>query len=169
VTTTIRNRVHQIPVGLGEIKLCRRPGEALVAYGLGSCVGVAIWDRAHRFAGLAHVILPVATPGSRPDDNRYKYADYAVPALIEEMIRQGSIKAGLIIRIAGGAQMLRSAQVSEVFNIGARNVEQVRREVARAGLRIAAEDVLGHLGRTMSIFPDDGRVTVHSAGKLTEL
>lgn len=170
MTTTVKTRVHQIPVGLGEIKYTRRPGEALVAYGLGSCVGVAIWDRANHFAGLAHVILP-ASPGvpGRQGENRCKYADYAVPTLIDEMIKQGGQKAGFIVRIAGGAQMLRSAQVSEVFNIGARNVEQVRREIARAGLRIQADDVLGRQGRTMSIFPEDGRITIHSAGKLTEL
>lgn len=169
MTTTTRTRVLRIPVGLGEIKLTRRPGEALVAYGLGSCVGVAIWDRANRIAGLAHIILPLSGTSRRVDDNRCKYADHAVPALIDEMIGQGGHKAGFIVRIAGGAQMLRSAQVSEVFNIGARNVQQVRHEIARAGLRITAEDVLGHQGRTMSIFPDDGRVTVHSAGTLTEL
>ena len=168
-TVNVRTRVHQIPVGLGEIKYSSRPGEALVAYGLGSCVGVAIWDRNTRIAGLAHIILPTAASAGRPGDNRCKYADQAVPIMIEELLRMGGQKAGFIVRIAGGAQMLRSAQVSEVFNIGARNVQQVRQEIARAGLRIFADDVLGHQGRTMSLYPENGRVTVHSAGKLTVL
>jgi chemotaxis protein CheD len=75
----------------------------------------------------------------------------------------------MIVRIAGGAQMLREAPASELFNIGARNIEQVRHELALAGLQIAGEDVLGHHGRTMSLFLIDGRVTIHSAGRTFEL
>lgn len=162
-------KVTQIPVGLGELKQSSDATNALVAYGLGSCVGVAIWDSSARIAALAHIILPNSAAGSRPNDNPLKYADRAVVAMVNELERAGGDRTNFVVRIAGGAQMLRSGGASEIFNIGLRNVEQVRQELARLGLRITSEDVLGHQGRTMSIYPADGRVTVQSAGVITEL
>jgi chemotaxis protein CheD len=113
--------------------------------------------------------LPTAATNSRRNDNPLKYADHAIPTMLAELARLGAQKSNLIVRIAGGAQMLRTSGSNEIFNIGARNVEQVRKELARAGLRIANEDVFGHQGRTMSVFPKDGRVTVQSAGVVKEL
>lgn len=164
-----RLRVTPIPVGLGEIKHSSSDSVALVAYGLGSCVGVSIWDRSARIAALAHIILPSAAALSRREDNPLKYADQAIPAMINDLLRLGGKKPNFIVRIAGGAQMLRASGSNEIFNIGLRNVEQVRLELARAGLRIANEDVLGHQGRTMSVYPGTGQVTVQSAGNIKEL
>jgi chemotaxis protein CheD len=169
MTIASRAAVTQIPVGLGELKLGRRADDVLVAYGLGSCVGVAIWDNSINTAALAHIILPTAANNSRRNDNPLKYADQAIPVMVTELIRLGGNKTFFVVRIAGGAQMLRAAGTSEIFNIGTRNVEHVRRELARAGLRIANEDVLGHHGRTLSVYARDGRVTVQSAGVNTEL
>jgi chemotaxis protein CheD len=169
MTASVQARVAQIPVGLGEIKYSDNPREALVAFGLGSCVGVAIWARERSLGALAHIILPTAGANCRPNENRLKYAEYAVPAMIDELLRRGATPPELVVRIAGGAQMLRDVAASEVFNIGTRNIAQVRHEIRRAGLRIAGEDVLGHHGRTMSLFLSDGRVTIHSAGKTFEI
>ncbi len=169
MTVASKLKVTQIPVGLGELKQTDNPKDVLVAYGLGSCVGVAIWDSNARVAALAHVILPQSAASSRRNDNPLKYADRAVPAMINELERAGGHKSRFIVRIAGGAQMLRAGGASEIFNIGSRNVDQVRQELARLGLRISSEDVLGHQGRTMSLYPADGRVTVKSAGTLKEL
>ncbi|HLT17890.1 MAG TPA: chemotaxis protein CheD [Thermomicrobiales bacterium] len=169
MTASVQARVAQVPVGLGEVKYSSDPREALVAFGLGSCVGVAIWAPTKTLGALAHVILPTAGPNMRRDENRLKYAEFAVPAMIEELLRRGATPAELVVRIAGGAQMLRDVAASEVFNIGARNIQQVRHEIARAGLKIAGEHVLGYQGRTMSLFLRDGRVTIHSAGKTIEI
>ncbi|MEZ4520587.1 MAG: chemotaxis protein CheD [Thermomicrobiales bacterium] len=169
MTVAARTKLTQIPVGLGEIKYTNNAQEVLVAYGLGSCVGIAIWDNSSGVAGLAHVILPTSVASSRPNDNPLKYADRAIPLMVNELRRLGGNPSRMVVKIAGGAQMLKSAGRSEVFNIGSRNVEQVRREIERAGLRISGEDVLGHQGRTMSLYPSDGRVTVQSAGNLRDL
>lgn len=157
----------RVPVRLGEVQYSQNSDETLVADGLGAGVGVAIWDPASSLAALAHVILP--TSGGPGADHPFNYADRAIPLMVAELVRLGADRSQLVARIAGGAQMLQSSGGDGIFDIGGRNVEQVRRELDRAGLNLAGEDVLGHQIRTMSVFPGNGRVTVQSAGTIREL
>ena len=60
-----------LAVGLGEIKVSRRPVEMLVAYGLGSCVGVGMYDPAARVAGLLHAVLPERLNRAEPISAKY--------------------------------------------------------------------------------------------------
>ena len=44
-------------VGIGEYRVARPPA-VLVSLGLGSCVGVALYDPERKVGGLAHIMLP---------------------------------------------------------------------------------------------------------------
>ena len=46
-----------IKVGMADLKVCREP-DSLTTLGLGSCVGVALYDPVTKISGLAHVMLP---------------------------------------------------------------------------------------------------------------
>jgi chemotaxis protein CheD len=109
-------------VGLGEaraIKGSALPKETLVAYGLGSCVAICLFDAASQVAGMAHVVLPGADPTGRPNA---KYARTALPALISNM---QSLGAGdprrYVARLAGGAQILTLGGSGTLPRIGEQN------------------------------------------------
>jgi chemotaxis protein CheD len=151
-----------LPVGLGEIKVSREPDVVLVAYGLGSCVGVGVYDPVAHVAGLLHAVLPERTNGT--DVLSPKYVDSGIRALLKEMEQAGAVRRHLIIRIAGGANMLQAPGFKQTFNIGDRNVAATRATLATLGLPLRAEAVGGQTGRTVRLLVASGRMTVRVLG-----
>ncbi len=49
-----------IKVGMADYKVGRHPAN-LITYGLGSCVGIAMYDSSAKIGGLAHIMLPDST------------------------------------------------------------------------------------------------------------
>ena len=150
-------------VGLGEIHAGSGSGK-LVAYGLGSCVGVCLYDPVSKVGGLAHVMLPENTNNKTHADMPGRYADDAITNLIEMLAGAGADRGKLEARISGGAQMLSAPGLSDKFNIGARNATTVRAELQKNGLRLRGEDVGGQAGRTLTLDLDSGTVTVKTLG-----
>ncbi|MCL5677036.1 MAG: chemotaxis protein CheD [Firmicutes bacterium] len=153
-----------IPVGLGELQVVRGTPAVLVCYGLGSCVGVAAFDPVVKVGGLVHVVLPDSNLGHNRDV-RAKFADTAIPLLVEEMAKAGAQRNRLEIKVAGGAQMLALSSSLNRLDIGKRNAEAVQRAVAALGLRIGSTDLGGSYGRTMQLYLPAGRVTVSTIGR----
>jgi chemotaxis protein CheD len=131
----------------------------LVTIGLGSCVAIVIHDRAAKVGGLAHVLLPHTSIG-RDDGNRAKFASTAVPLLLEEMAALGAT-GPFVAKIIGGAGLFRQL-LSAGGNIGARNVDAVRKALAAARVTLAAEDVGGDEGRSVFFDVGTGHVRVRS-------
>jgi chemotaxis protein CheD len=130
----------------------------LVSHGLGSCVAIILYDSAHRVAGLAHVLLPNETY-SRDRSRPAKFAQAAVPHLIDEMRRAGATGT-LTARLVGGASMFGALLSSSGINMGARNVAAAKEALQRAGIALIGEDVGGEFGRTVWIDAESGVVTV---------
>ncbi|WP_244863225.1 chemotaxis protein CheD [Paenibacillus cisolokensis] len=129
--------------------------------GLGSCVGVALYDERMRIAGLAHVMLPSSSIAREAQLNVAKYADTAIPALIVRMVAAGASADRLVAKMAGGAQMF-SYSGSEMMRIGQRNVESCTAALQEAGIEIAAEDTGGSWGRTIEFDSLTGIMTIRS-------
>ncbi|MBO8127451.1 MAG: chemotaxis protein CheD [Firmicutes bacterium] len=144
---------------MAQTEVVRAPG-ILVTYGLGSCVGVAAWDPRTKVGGLAHVMLPDSTQ-SKDSSNVAKFADTAMPDLINRMERLGALRRRLVIKIAGGAQMF-SLFKDDRFSIGLRNVEAVKRALAQMDLQVAVEDTGGTYGRTLYFDTDTGEVRIRT-------
>jgi chemotaxis protein CheD len=151
-----------IAVGLGEIKLSKSPGEVLVAYGLGSCVGVGMYDSVAKVAGLLHAVLPQSLNGSEPVPG--KFVSTGIPKLVAEMERLGADRNRLLVRMAGGANMLTAPGAKQAFNIGERNATMARQVLADLRLKLLAEDAGGTTGRTVRLHAVDGRMTVRALG-----
>ena len=113
-----------IKVGMADLKSGKSP-DSIISYGLGSCVGIALYDSQTRVGGLAHIMLPDSNQ-ARATDNKAKFADTALPVLLEQVIALGASKSRIIAKIAGGSQMFTFAQATDVMRIGDRNVEAVR-------------------------------------------
>jgi chemotaxis protein CheD len=154
--------LNNLAVGLGEIKISRNPQDVLVAYGLGSCVGIGMYDPQARVAGLLHAILPVHPNGST--EWSPKYVDSGVQELLEKLAKVGAMPGRLVVRLAGGANMLVAPGFSQVLNIGSRNIEAAQAVLAAANLKIAGQDVGGHAGRTVRLYVADGRMTARLVG-----
>lgn len=146
---------------MGELAVSAKPGDELVTIGLGSCIGVAVVDRARSVAGMAHVMLPEA--GADVDGPPGKYADRAVPALVAATEQLGARRMRLEAVIVGGAQMF-SPAIGSGLDVGARNAAAVRAALARARIPLRAEQIGGAKGRTMRVYVAPARVTVKEAG-----
>jgi len=142
---------------MGEIEVSKRAGDVLVARGLGSCIGLALVDRSAGVAGLAHIVLPQSTETDREPG---KFADLAVPALIDRVLSAGASLNRLEAVLAGGARMFELGEL----DIGARNAEAVRAGLATAGLSVHAAETGGSRGRTMRVDIGSCKVTVKEAG-----
>lgn len=145
-------------VRMGEMVVSVNPTDELLALGLGSCIGLAIVDRMAGVAGLAHIVLPESHPGGE----RGKFADTAVPALVERMRRAGAVVRRMEAVIAGGARMF---EMSGGLDIGARNDQAVRAALAKARVALRASETGGNQGRTVRISVGDGAVSVRAAGQ----
>lgn len=142
---------------MGELAVSGKAGDELVAIGLGSCIGLAMFDREAGIAGLAHIVLPEAQgkPGPAP-----KFADLAVPHMIARMLDAGAVRQRLEAVLVGGARMF---TVGASLDIGSRNSEAVRAALKTERIRIHGEETGGNRGRTARIIVG-GEITSQIAG-----
>jgi len=143
-----------IKVGMADYKTGRNP-DSLISYGLGSCVGIALYDTVTKIGGLAHIMLPDSTQ-ARSTENPAKFADTALPLMLNEMIKMGASKARVTAKIAGGAQMFTFANATDVMRVGERNADAVRMLLKKMDIRILADDTGGNYGRTVELKIDTG-------------
>ncbi len=151
-----------VKVGMADLKAARHPSK-LTTLGLGSCVGIALYDKTTKIIGLAHIMLPssrIATVVT----NRAKFADTAIVDLVDDMVNLGANRKYIIAKIAGGAQMFAFTPNSEIMRIGSRNIEATRLILAELKIPIASEDVGGNYGRTIAISSEDGMLMVKTIG-----
>jgi chemotaxis protein CheD len=148
----------RIIVGVGEIACAFEPS-VLITQALGSCVGVALWDPRVRIGGMAHVMLPTAS-GSEVTGRRHRFADIAVPDLVERMVDLGAGRRRMVAKLAGGASMFRGESGTDT--IGDRNVASVRHQLERAGVPVCAADTGGSHARTIELSPSTGILLVRS-------
>jgi len=152
-----------VGVGLGEIAVSQNRDEILVAFGLGSCVGVGAYDPIKGIAGLLHAVLPEPLNGS--DLTSTKYVNNGIDKLFEEMIKKGAVKERLIIRIAGGANMLTSPGLSKTFDIGTRNITKAQSVLEVQRMKIVSQSIGGNIGRTFRVYVFDGKMTIRMIGE----
>lgn len=148
-------------VGLGEIKISNGEADVLVAFGLGSCVGVGLYDPKIHLGGLLHAVLPQFRNNA---DIEAKYVDSGIKMLLSQMLEAGAIQSRLVVRMVGGANMLTAPGLANSFDIGTRNVESARLVLNKLKLPISAEEVGGSIGRTVRLYVADGRMTIRMMG-----
>lgn len=153
-----------IRVGIADLNVVHAPDQIMTS-GLGSCVGVVIYDCEKKVAGLSHVLLPDSSVAKKSNIKLYKYADTAIPILIDKLISIGARKSALKAKMAGGAQMFQFPDASSVMRIGPRNVEAVQDQLNQFRIPIEASDVGGNLGRTIVFDPETCSLKVRKVNK----
>jgi len=145
-------------VGIADFAVTTE-GAVLTTSGLGSCLGIALYDDRAGVAGLIHVMLPTA-PADPP--NVAKYADTGIDAVLTAMSDEGARPGRVRAKLAGGSAMFEFDSQDEP--IGERNVAVTRATLDRLGIPVDAEDVGGDSGRSIRFHGDTGELRIKSAG-----
>lgn len=152
-------------VGMADLKVCKFP-DNITTIGLGSCIGIAMYDPSTKITGLAHIMLPDSTIMNGNVTNIAKFADTAVPELLDQMLKEGANKAKIWAKIAGGAMMFSSGAIgANAINVGERNAQASLDALRKAGVPVIAKDVGLNFGRTVEIYSENGEYLIKSVGK----
>lgn len=152
-----------IRVGMADYKVGKSPA-SLISYGLGSCVGVAFYDAHTKIGGLLHIMLPDSSQ-ARSNENPAKFADTGIPLMLKDMLALGASQSRITAKIAGGAQMFKFANATDIMRVGERNAEAVKAILKRMNIRLTASDVGGNYGRTVELKLDTGVYKIKTIDK----
>ncbi len=151
-----------IKVGMADLNVAK-DGDSLTTLGLGSCVGVCLYDPVKKVAGMAHIMLP-SSEAVKNNSNRAKFADTAIDDLIRNMERIGARKINMECKMAGGAQMFKFSTSNDTLQVGQRNAVAVREKITSLNIKIKADDTGGNFGRTIELYSESGKLVVKTIG-----
>ena len=147
-------------IGISEYKTGTAP-DTLVTYGLGSCLGIVLYDLGSKSGGMAHTLLPEPRPGMAIE-RKTKFVTTAIQLMLEDLVAMGCLKKNLVAKLFGGATMFSGLQSPDKETIGQRNIRVARETLADLEIPIIAEDTGGRFGRTLVFDLDSGQVMVRS-------
>jgi chemotaxis protein CheD len=148
-----------INIGVAQIQLSTSP--TVMRTILGSCIGICVYDKVKKMGALAHILLPICVDKEKPE----KYANTAIPLLLENLYKQGCKKENLSAKIAGGASMFKFKANVSLALIGERNIETSLKMLEENNIPVMVADVGGNSGRVIDFFLEDGRLKVRAGGK----
>lgn len=154
-------------LGISEIQVSKMPGDVLITYSLGSCIGLTVYDPVAKIGGMIHYMLPLSKIA--PDKAKAKpgmFADTGIPLLLKKVLEQGGVKDRLIVKAAGGSELM---DQNKVFNIGERNYLVLRKLLWKNNILIKAEDVGGNFSRTLRLEIDTGYTSIKTREGENEL
>ena len=152
---------RRLTVGIADMKIGQGECE-LVTYALGSCIGLCFHDPRMKLGALLHIMLPINMETGRA--HPLKYADTGIKETLKQLEARGASKSRLTVQIAGGAKMFEVSGGS-LGNIGQRNIESVRLNLKKEGIRLLKEDTGGCVARTLLFDVSTGLGCVRSYGK----
>lgn len=152
----------EIKVGIADLNIALPP-DRLITVGLGSCIGIALYDNSKGIGGLAHIMLPDST-AFNTINNPIKFADLAIPILVKKMEEKGASKRNIKAKIAGGASMFNFTDKSMIMDIGNRNSIAVKIVLENLSIPLLGEETGGNKGRTMIFDTINGSVQIKTVG-----
>jgi chemotaxis protein CheD len=123
-----------------------------------------MYDPISHAAGMLHAVLPSCDDTIEVSEACTKYVCCGLEILLQKLLQAGALRSRIVVRMAGGANMLSSSTFSDVMNIGQRNIEASRRKISEMKFQIAGEEVGGNIGRTVRFYVADGRMAIRMMG-----
>jgi chemotaxis protein CheD len=121
---------------------------------LGSCVAVCLWDPVAGVGGVNHYLLPHHVERERSA----RFGSFAVPALVDAVVRAGARRGALQAKVFGGASVIVAFRGTR--NLGEENAVLAFRLLEEAGIPVLERDVGGTRGRKLVFHSDDGAAWV---------
>lgn len=156
---------HQ-KVSIADYKLTSSQA-ILVTYGLGSCLGISIFDSEKEIAGLIHIKRPSRTDANQT--NSAAFADSGIELLVEQMENEGASTGEMKAKVAGGSDICGFTFSEDGSSIGERNIKQAEETLADCGIPVVNRDVGGEHSRTLRLDGGSGILTIESESKTTRM
>ncbi|MFM7097543.1 MAG: chemotaxis protein CheD [Gemmataceae bacterium] len=145
-------------VNMGEIVLGN--GEDRFSTILGSCIAIMMHDPSRKLGAMAHILLPHKRASG--DDSIGKYADVAIPEMLEQLVKKGCAPRKIWAKLAGGAAMFNA---SSSFLIGEKNLVAVREVLGKIPIPVLATHCGGTKGRRVLFHPGSGKIVIMINGE----
>lgn len=152
-----------IRVGMADLNVCKAPN-IITTLGLGSCIGLVLYDPVTKVGGMVHYMLPDSTQ-MRNNSNIAKFADTGIEELLRRVVSAGANRSRLVSKMAGGAKMFEVSGMSNVGNIGERNAIAARNKLKELNISLLAEDTGLNYGRTIELHCETGEFYIKAVGK----
>ena len=152
-----------IKVGMADLNVAKAP-DTLTTLGLGSCIGLTLYDPVAKIGGMVHYMLPDSTK-LKNNTNIAKFGDTGIRELYRLIIEKGAQPRRLVAKIAGGAQMFAVSGLSTVGNVGERNAEEAKIILKELKVPLIAEDTGLNYGRTVELDCETGNFLIKAVGK----
>lgn len=149
-TNNLHHNRHAL--NIGETAVSRAPGE-IVCYGLGSCLGVFLYDKFEKVGAAAHIMLP--------GDGEWHESDVMLQAIIAGMVNLGCHPLIIRARLVGGANIMNLS----AYQVGHRNIVYVKKELKKKGIIVNAEDIGGEESRTARLNIESGILSINNSNK----
>lgn len=156
-----------IKVGMADLNICKSP-DIITTIGLGSCIGLTLYDPVSKIGGMVHYMLPDSTQ-MRNNSNIAKFADTGIDELLRQVTKAGANRSRLVAKMAGGAKMFEVSGMSNVSNIGERNAIAAKEKLRELKIRLLAEDTGLNYGRTVELHCESGEFYVKAIGKTLKI
>ncbi|RLF58844.1 MAG: chemotaxis protein CheD [Thermoplasmata archaeon] len=150
---------EKVVIGIGDYAVVK-DNTPITTVGLGSCIGIVLYDTTTNVSGMSHIMLP--TMGAK-QDKIGKYADTAIPALLDDMKKAGAKIEKIKAKLAGGASLFDFA--NDNLQIGLRNAEAVKVKLKEYHIHVVNKDLGGKRGRTITFYPEDKRLHIKMVKK----
>lgn len=156
-----------VKVGMADLKVAKAP-DSLITLGLGSCIGLTLYDPVTKVGGMVHYMLPDSTK-LKNNQNIAKFGDTGIKELYRLMIEQGASPRRMVAKIAGGAKMFEVSGLSEMGHVGERNTQQAKIVLKELKIPLIAEDTGLNYGRTVELFCESGDFHIKAVGKSSKI
>lgn len=154
-------------IGIAELDTVTSP-DSIKTIGLGSCVGIVLFDEVRKIAGMAHIMLPDSKIITSEEVKVAKFADTAIPYLYNKLLMKGASTRNICAKIAGGAEMFSVLGQNTGLRVGPRNIEMTKKVLNELKIPLVAESTGGSCGRTIEFFPETSILKVRTVTKGVE-
>lgn len=136
-------------IAAGQFKAGKDEAITYQAY-LGTCLGVALYEKTKKIGGMIHILLPEPT-GIASAAFPEKYASTGIPLLIKDLIKLGARPENLRASIAGGALMGPVSRQDINLDIGGRSEDIAVSLLEAAGIQIIKSETGGFFTCTLEL------------------
>ena len=151
---------QRVVVGVSDLAASDNQSVTLSTFGLGSCIGLAMYDSKAKAGALLHFMLPDSRlMPQKAQEKPAMFADTGIELLLETIKRFKVQKENLQAFFAGGATVISE---KDIFKIGTQNTSQIKYLLEAHNIPVISEDTGGKNNRTLHFKLSTGELIVKS-------